>query len=143
MRYRVIVAPDVPKGDLRERVVIEFKDPSHAAVNVSVMASITGDLRLSPATVSFGLLSGNQPLERRLKFENGSVNPVKIESITSDHDAVSASFIEAEPGRKGVVVVKLDPTKVTGDLRSTVRINTSHPTEGELVVSVYGVAEPK
>jgi hypothetical protein len=139
-RYKVVLAPGLAKGDLRERVIIEFKDPSHAAVNVPVVASIVGDLRVSPTMVSFGILESQQVLERRLKFQNSGTAPVKINGLSADHPALSASFIEADAVGNGVIVLKLDPSKVSGDLRSTLRVTTSHPSEGEVVIGVYGVA---
>jgi hypothetical protein len=90
--------------------------------------------------VSFGILEGQQVLERRLKFQNSGTTPVKINGLSADHPALSASFIEADAVGNGVIVLKLDPSKVSGDLRSTLRVTTSHPTEGEVVIGVYGVA---
>ena len=115
-RYSVTIQPDAPKGDMRERLIVEFKDPSHAAVNIPVMATVLGDLRLTPATVSFGIISGTEPLERRIKYENASSVPVAINGVTSSHPAVTATMLDVDGGKRGVVVVKVDPKMVTGDL---------------------------
>jgi hypothetical protein len=142
-RYSVTIQPDAPKGDMRERLIVEFKDPSHAAVNIPVMATVLGDLRLTPATVSFGIISGTEPLERRIKYENASSVPVAINGVTSSHPAVAATMLDVDGGKRGVVVVKVDPKMVTGDLRATVEIETNHPEQKTLAVSVYGVQAPK
>jgi len=142
-RYAVTIQPDAPKGDMRERLIVEFKDPSHAAVNIPIMAAILGDLRVTPATVSFGMISGTEPMERRLKYENASSVPVTITGVTSSHPAVTASMLDVDGGKSGVVVVKVDPTKVTGDMKATVQIATDHPEQKTLAVSVYGVQAPK
>lgn len=142
-RYAVTLQPDAPKGELRERLIVEFKDPAHAAVNIPVTATVLGDLRVTPTTVSFGIISGSEPIERRLKYENSSTTPVAILGVTSSHPAVTASMVDVDAGKKGVVVVKLDPTKVTGDLKATVEISTDHPEQKMLAVSVYGVQAPR
>jgi hypothetical protein len=142
-RYAVTLAPDAPKGELRERLIVEFKDPSHAAVNIPVTATVLGDLRVSPSTVSFGIISGTELIERRVKYENLSTKPVTVTGVTSSHPAVTASLVDVDAGKRGVVVVKLDPRKVTGDLKATVQIATDHPEQQTVAVSVYGVQAPR
>ena len=82
-------------------------------------------------------------LERRVRFENKSAQSVAIRSIRSSDSAVSASLIEVQPGKQGVVIVKVDPIRVRGDLKATVELNTTHPVENQIVLSVYGVQPPK
>jgi hypothetical protein len=140
---KVELLPSAPKGDFRDRVVFEFVDDRRAPVNVPVTASVKGDLRVSPSTVSFGVVEGTQVLERRVRFENKSTQKVAVRSIRSSDPAVTASVVEVEPGKQGVVIVKVDPSRVRGDLKATVELNTSHPTENQIVLNVYGVQPPK
>ncbi len=128
---------------MRDRIVFEFVDDRRAPVNVPVIASVKGDLRVSPATISFGVIEGREVLERRVRFENKSAQSVAIRSIRSSDSAVSASLIEVQPGKQGVVIVKVDPIRVRGDLKATVELNTTHPVENQIVLSVYGVQPPK
>jgi hypothetical protein len=51
--------------------------------------------------------------------------------------------VEVQPGKQGVVVVKVDPRRVRGDLKATVELNTTHPVENQIVLNVYGVQPPK
>lgn len=142
-RYSVTMLPGVARGEFRDRVVIEFKDPSHSAVNVPVIASISGDIRVIPSLISFGIVDGSDAIERRIRFENHSGQNVTIEGISSAHSAVSASVVDVEPGKRWVIVVKLDPTKVTGDLKSTLEVRTSHPEEAAVSIGVFGVQPPR
>jgi hypothetical protein len=145
-RFSVAVAGDAQKGELRERIVFEFKDPAHAAVNVPVLANIVGELRIQPAVISFGLLSGEEVLERRAKFESSAKDPVKILGVVSSSPALSAQVEGLTPakggGERGQLVMRLDPKQVAADLKATVQIKTSHPDYPELTVSVYGVKAP-
>ena len=137
------ILPTVPLGEFRDRVVFELDGGRRASVNVPVNASVQGDLRLNPSTISFGVLGGDAPLERRIQFENKGRDPVSIQSITTSNAAISASMVNVQPGRLGVLVVKVDPRRVSGDLKETVELKTSHPTQSSLSVNVFGVLPPK
>ena len=140
---KVEILPTVPKGEFRDRIMFELDGGKRAAVNVPVNASVKGDLRLSPGIVSFGVVEGTQPLERRVQFENKGTKPVAIKEITTSDSALSASMIQVQPGRQGVLVVKVDPRRVTGDLKATVEVQTDHPNETLLSLNVFGVQPPR
>lgn len=140
---QVELLASAPKGDFRDRVVFEFAGDRRAPVNVPVTAMVRGDIRVSPATVSFGVVEGTEVLERRIRFENKSTAPVAVQWIRSSDPAVSASVVEVQPGKQGVLVVRVDPRKVRGDLKATLELHTSHPVENEVLVNVYGVQPPK
>jgi hypothetical protein len=142
-RYSVSMIPGAPRGEFRDRVVIEFTKDEHSAINVPVIASIQGDLRVIPSSVSFGIIEGKDPIERRIRFENTSGSSVSITGVSASHSAVTASFKSVEEGKRGVVIVTLDPTKVTSDLKSTLEIKTTHPEESSISVGVFGVVAPK
>ena len=140
---KVEILPTVPKGEFRDRIIFELDGGKRAAVNVPVNASVKGDLSLSPGTLSFGVVEGTQPLERRVQFENKGTKPVAIKDISTSDSALSASMIQVQPGRQGVLVVKVDPRRVTGDLKATVDVQTDHPSETLLSLNVFGVQPPK
>jgi hypothetical protein len=142
-RYAVTLLPGVPRGEFRDRVVVEFTKEEHTAINVPVIASVSGDIRVTPPTVSFGIVEGAQPIERRIRFENASGQGVSIVSVSSPHPAVTASLVNVEEGKRAVVVVTLDPSKVSGDLKTTLEIRTTHPEESLISVGIFGVQAPK
>jgi len=137
------ILPTAPLGEFRDRVIFELDGGRRASVNVPVNASVKGDLRLNPSTVSFGVVDGKAPLERRVQFENKGRSPVTIQSITTSNPAVSASMVTVQPGRLGVLVINVDPRRVSGDLKDTVELKTNHPSESVLSLNVFGVQPPK
>ncbi len=137
------ILPTAPLGEFRDRVVFELDGGRRASVNVPVNASVKGDLRLNPGTISFGVVEGQSPLERRVQFENKGRNPIAVESITTSNPALSASMVNVQTGRLGVLVVKVDPRRVSGDLKEVVEVKTNHPTESVLSLNVFGVQPPK
>lgn len=137
------ILPTAPLGEFRDRVIFELDGGRRASVNVPVNASVKGDIQLNPSTVSFGVLDGPTPIERRIQFENKGPIPVTIQSITTSNPAVSASMVTVQPGSLGVLVVEVDPRRVSGDLKETVEVRTNHPTESLLTANVFGVQPPK
>lgn len=142
-RYAVKLLPDAPRGLFRDRVLVELKDPGLSAVNVPVMASILGDLRLVPSSVSFGIVSGSEMLERRVRFENSSKGPVDVTEVVSSHPAVTASVQPVTPGKRSVIVIQVDPKKISGDLRANLTVKTSSADSSTLSLAVFGVEPPK
>ena len=140
---KVELLPSAPKGAFRDRVIFEVDGGRQAAINVPVSATVVGDLRLSSTTVSFGVISGQEILEKRVQFENRGVHPLQVQSITSSDPAVSASLLEVQPGRQGVLVIKVDPQKVHTDIKATVALATNHPSEALLSLNVFGIQPPK
>lgn len=142
-RYNVEISKDAPRGELRDRVVVQFEGDRQTALNIPVTAMVRGDLRLVPSTVSFGVVEGKEVLERRIKWENASRKGIRVTEVVAAHPAVEAAFVDVKAGSHGVVVVKIDPTKLAGDLRTTVQVKTDHPTESELLLNVFAVQPPK
>ena len=68
---------------------------------------------------------------------------IAISKITSDHPAVQASFKQIEQGRLYVIKVKVDPAKISKDLRAFLNVETSSAEHDSISVSVYGVLPPK
>lgn len=140
---KVELAQNAPKGEFRDRVIFDLDGGRQSSINIPVTASVKGDIRLSPTTVSFGVIDGPKVVERRVQFENKAAAPVTITSITSSDPAVSASLVEVQRGRHEVVVVKVEPAKLRGDLKATLDIKTNHPTEGLVSINVFAVQSPK
>lgn len=140
---KVEILPNAPKGEFRDRIIFELDGGRIASINVPVNASMKGDIRLSPETISFGVVDGASSLERRVQFENKGAKSVTIESITTSDSAISASLIQVQPGRQGVLVVRVDPKRVSGDIKATVDLKTNHPSESVVSLNVFGVLPPK
>jgi len=141
--YKIELSPELPKGEFRDRVVVEVEGGKVQPVNVPITASVRRDLRLVPATVSFGVIQGTAPIERRVSLENATKKPVTFNLLAPKDPAITASLVEVQAGRRAVLVVSVDPRKVQSDLKTSVEIETSHPTEPRLSLNVFGVQVPK
>lgn len=135
--YLVSITSNAPQGHFRDRVVVEFAGRSPEAINVPIVALIEGDIAINPPTISFGVVSGTKPLERRVSFEYRSKEPLTINGVSTSDSAVSAFYQPSGKGMNGTIVVKLDPQKVRKDLKATVEISTNHPSQPSILLNVY------
>jgi hypothetical protein len=141
--YKIELSPELPKGEFRDRVVVEVEGGKVQSVNVPITASVRRDLRLVPGTVSFGVIQGSASIERQVSLENATKKPVTFNLLAPKDPAITASLVEVQAGRRALLIVSVDPSKVQGDLKTSIEIETSHPTEPRLSLNVFGVQAPK
>jgi hypothetical protein len=142
-RYRVELDPMAPKGELRDRVLVEFSGGRQPPMNVPVTASVRGDLRLVPGTVSFGVVEGAKPIERVVRLDNKAAQRVSLLSVKSDNPAVSAEVNSMESTGKSSITVRIDPSQAYADIKATLEVKTDHPVEDTLLLNVFGVQPPQ
>lgn len=142
-KFAVKIDPTMPRGPMRERVVVELKGGKHPnVVTVPVVGFVRGSVRVSPLTVSVGIIEGKSPIERTAKIENTGKAPLKVLGVSTTSDAVKASVSEIQPGQTYVVKISVDPSKVRADLRASVEIETDLPEEERITINVFGVMPP-
>lgn len=143
-RFKLKVLPDVPIGQLRDRVVVTVSGSKQKSVHIPVFANVTGPVDINPSAVSFGVLEGASTISRSVRLENRGQSPLKILSLKSQHPAITIDKKTITPGRVYVLKVSVDPSKVVRDLRSSFEIETDEPEDAEPYrVSVYGILPPK
>ena len=134
----ITIAKDAPVGLVRERVSVKTTSTANPVVNVAVLARIVGDIRLTPAAVSFGLIESTAklPAIKEVVVENlAKGNQVEILSAVSDNQLISAEIVNSS-------LLRITVTKETrGVFRARIKLttNSSDPTQTELAVPVYGI----
>ena len=142
-KFKVVVDGNLPMGDFRDRVIVTLSGAAKSSVNIPVYANVKGNLQLSPPTLSFGIISGDTPLVRKVRVENNSDKAYVLKEVRSSNPALSAKIEELTAGKSYLVEVKLDPAKVTQDLRSELKFTADSELTENLVMNVYGVMPPK
>lgn len=143
LRLTVSIDPAAPGGELRERLAVRLSGSRENSVNVPVFAAIKSRLSLKPPQLSFGVLEGQAEIVRKSTFEVRGPHNVQIKEVNSNNPAVQAGFEVIEPGKRYVIEVRVDPSKVARDLRSTVEITTDSQEEGTVSLNVYGILPPR
>lgn len=143
-KVAVSIHPEVSVGELRDRLVVSFKKgKEESAINIPVRAIVSGRLKLEPATLSFGVLEGTQPIVRQTRLENRGDGKVAIKALQSSDPAVKAHFKSIQDGRRYVIHVEIDPSLVKEDLRAALEVLTDSPDEPALTLNIYGILPPR
>jgi hypothetical protein len=142
-KVRVTLNRELAPGEYRDRVVVNLHGGLASAINVPVIATVKGKLQLKPSSLSFGIIEGKDVLVKTVKLENLGSDPITLKNLKSDNPAMSAGFEVVKPGKVFNIRIKVDPTKITSDLRASLTIETDSKDEGGLALPVYGILPPK
>ncbi|RME59486.1 MAG: DUF1573 domain-containing protein [Candidatus Dadabacteria bacterium] len=129
---------DVPLGELRDRIIVRLAGGVRRSVNIPVVASVRGAIRITPTRLSFGVLVGKDIKTKTVKIENLSPSPLHILKIESSSKAVTTNYQEVKKGKLYKIKVTVNPSKVKTLLRATVKIFTDGD-EKEIPILVYGI----
>ena len=134
--------PSTPVGIFRSRVALRTNSSSAPLINLPVFAKVRGDLSLSSAAISFGLIEGPnvKAVSKSIELVNQSRKSVLLLSAKSDHPNVSAQIAEIEKGKKYKINVTVSGN-IVGALRAKIAITTDHedPEQKKLILPVYGI----
>lgn len=142
-RISISLDPLAPVGELRDRAIVNLKGSKDISVNIPIYAHIEGPLKLNPGIISVGIIEGSEIIERSVKFDNSGAEPVKIRALRSSDPAITADYSVIKEGQKYVVHVKVDPSKVSRDLKGAVTVETDSKNEAPLTLNVFGILPPK
>src|SRR5277367_6265415 len=108
-------------------------------LQVDVFGTVTGDLNIDPAQVSFGIVPRGQDIVRIFKLSNQGSHPVKVLDVSSSTPAVEAIAEPVTPGKEYKVTVTLMHGTPDGQLRGNLTIKTDDPDQATLNVPFYAI----
>ena len=108
-------------------------------VSVSVFGTVTGELNVDPAQVSFGIVPRGQDIVRILRLSNQGGHAIKVLGITSSNPAVTASAQPLAAGKEYRITVVLKHGTPDGQLRGELAIRTDDPGQTTLNVPFYAI----
>ncbi|MCB0317664.1 MAG: DUF1573 domain-containing protein [Bdellovibrionales bacterium] len=139
----VSLKPDAPVGELRERAVVSLTGARRQSVNIPIFASVKGNLRVDPRTLSFGIIEGDEMIKRSVKLENLGSEKIELTGIESSEDSVGVKYKELKKGKIYQIDVSIDPKTLTKDLRASVKVSTNSKENETVSFNVYGILPPK
>jgi hypothetical protein len=142
-KFTIQLDSALPLGDFRERIIVSLSGASKSTINIPIYANVKGFLQLNPPALSFGIISGKEPITRQVTIENKSSLPYNLTAAVSSNKAVSAKINELKPGKSYSVDVTIDPKKIESDLRSEIKFKADTEIEESLTINLYGVLPPK
>ncbi len=133
---KVSLTPSMPVGQFDDTIKIVT---NRIPIQVEVFGTVSGDLSIDPAQVSFGIVPRGQEAIRIIKLTNQGQKPVKVLGITSNAVAVSASAQPVAAGKEYKITVQLRGGTPDGQVRGQLQITTDDPEQQTLNVPFYGI----
>jgi Protein of unknown function (DUF1573)/Flagellar-associated PapD-like len=133
---KVTLLPTMPVGPFDDSIKVTT---NRVPINVNVFGTVTGDLSLDPAQVSFGIVPRGQDVVRILKLSNQGKRQVKVLDITSSNPAVTAAAEPVAPGKEYKITVVLKHGTPDGQLRGQLAIRTDDPDQSTVNVPFYAI----
>ncbi|SRR5579885_674690 len=133
---KVELLPTMPPGAFDDTIkVITNRVP----LQIDVFGTVTGDLSIDPAQVSFGIVPRGQDVVRILKLSNAGSRDVKVLDVTSSVPSVVGSAEAVKPGKEYRITVTLRRGTPDGQLRGQLAIKTDDPDQGTVSVPFYAI----
>jgi hypothetical protein len=133
---KVELLPTMPIGRFEDTIKVST---NRQPVQVSVFGTITGDITVDPAQVSFGIAPRGQDVVRILRLSNTGKRDVKVLDVSTSSQSVVASAEPVKPGKEYKITVVLKRGTPDGQIRGKVDIKTDDPEQATLSVPFYGL----
>ncbi|MGA3229517.1 MAG: DUF1573 domain-containing protein [Candidatus Binatus sp.] len=133
---KVSLLKTMPVGQFDDTIKITT---NRVPLQVDVFGTVTGDLNIDPAQVSFGIVPRGQDIVRIFKLSNQGPHPVKVLEVASSSPAVAATAEPVTPGKEYKVTVTLRHGTPDGQLRGDLTIKTDDPDQATLKVPFYAI----
>ncbi len=133
---KVSLLKTMPVGPFDDTVKITT---NRVPLQVDVFGTVTGDLNIDPAQVSFGIVPRGQDIVRIFKVSNQGPHPIKVLDVASSSAAVGAIAEAVTPGKEYKVTVTLRHGTPDGQLRGNLTIKTDDPDQETLTVPFYAI----
>jgi hypothetical protein len=132
----VTVLQSMPVGPFDDTIKVKT---SRAPLNIAVYGTVTGDLTVSPAQVSFGIVPHHQSALRIVRLTNAGGLAINVLGVTSSNQSVTAAVEPIKAGKEYKVTLELRPNTPDGALRGAIAIRTDDPEETTVNVPFYGI----
>ena len=133
---KVSLLKSMPLGPFDDTIKITT---NRVPLQVDVFGTVTGDLNVDPAQVSFGIVPRGQDIVRIFKLSNQGPKPVKVIEVASSSPSVGAIAEPVTPGKEYKVTVTLRHGTPDGQLRGNLTIKTDDPDQATLNVPFYAI----
>lgn len=136
------ISKDLPIGELRDRVIVELVGAKRKSINIPIYINVTGDLKITPQAIAFGVIEEDRIEKRVVKIDNVGSEDFDIEKIEIAHPSLTSNLKTVNKGRNYLLEVTLDSSKIESELRSEIIVYTNNDKYQKIIINVYGVLPP-
>ena len=151
--YKVTVDDTLPINRVQANALFTTNDPLTPTVNVSLIADVVGQLRLSPPQVGVKMSASGEPFFSDVFIESREAQPFNILGVSfepapgvSTETSLNAviDVTRREPGSKAAYRIRFagtTPANAT-ELRGSIKIQTDVKDQADIAVKVSGFQVP-
>jgi hypothetical protein len=132
----ITLLKSAPAGTIADTIKVAT---SESPLNIPIFGTISGDLNVNPAQVSFGIVKHHASAVRFARLTNAGNRAVKVLDVSSNNTRVAAVIQPITPGREFKLTLELQPNAPDGTLRGVVAIKTDDPAQPLVQVPFYGI----
>lgn len=132
----VAVRSDAPLGPFREEVVIHTTSARAPTVVVPVAGRVEGDVTVSPARLSFGVVDAGREVAQVVQVRNAGSKPVHLAAGPGTSAWMRVQVETIRDGYEYLLTMSLNPPRAAGQLRGRVEITTDHPEQMVLSIPI-------
>ena len=143
------LAPGLPKGLVRAKLLLALDDPEKPFREVSILGQLVDDVAIQPETLELGDVTpgaaASIPLRVTLHRAGMEVRNIEVEPAWISASVVRRKILPGTTANQGFTVrFRVAETAPLGAFQGRVRVKSSSPDQPELVVPLSGtVAQPR
>ncbi len=139
---RLIVRTEAPhyQGRFARSVTFSTNDPERPDHALRFDADARWDAVADPSNVYLGRIGSEGEREHQFTVYSPTGSRFKVEEIDATADCIDVVEVDSSPTER-VYAVKVDPTKVQGEISETVRLTTDLESRKHIFVQLTGYAK--
>jgi len=139
--YTVVVTlhPGAPLGPFKTNVTLRSNYRREPQVDIPIAALITGDIKLDPNVLFFGLVRKGKECAKAIEISCREKTPLKIERIDNPLGYLSAKVTRTATGF--VLSATLDGTAPMGAIAEEIKIYTNNADQPEIRIPLFALVE--
>ena len=133
---KITLLKSMPVGPFDDSIKVVT---NRVPLQVDIFGTVSGDLNIDPAQVSFGIVPHGQDIVRIIKLSNEGSRNVKVLDVSSSTPTVVASAEPVKSGKEYKLTVTLTRGTPEGQLHGNLTIKTDDPEQSTLAVPFYAI----
>lgn len=136
----VTVSPQVPFGDLKEKVIVHTDHDVNPTMEIPVEGKVVAPIAVAPGYVNLGITRGGQQVSRKITVSGSDDTRFSITGVDSDLEYLSMDVVPLTDGLKYQVVISMKSPKEAQVIKGVVNIHTDNSEQPVITVEVLGAA---
>lgn len=135
----VALKPDIPIGELNEKITIYTTSKKHPKIEIPVTGNIKGDIEYYPNMFFLGSVKRGETSMSKLTLSTAGKEHLKVERIENPLSHVSIAINPKIEGRKYELIASLKDNAPKGSIKGNIIVHTNNPDQPQIQIPVYAL----